>query len=290
MEILEEYILLNTLFKLGSVLLIFGVAIILHRLSGPVARLLLSSQAQSDQTEPETTLQPYLEGWLPHELTVEYPLRLERRQTLRDLVSSLLSVTVFLTATITSLALFTDVGTLIWIVGFFTAGISFAAGRFVGDLLSGASIIFQDKLAVGEKIRINSQFVEIEGIVEHINLKSTCLRARTGELYIINNGELRYICNYSRGPYSSTSLYIKIASVNLMQALSLLNKLGPEAQKFFPELKEPWLVLSEMGTLDQTIQITLALKTGFGQAAQLRPKLMIFIQKHFALADIPFAK
>lgn len=291
MEILEEYTFLNTILKLVAVFLIFGVALVLHRLARPVARLLMSSShAPPSQNEPDTTLQPYFESWLPHELIEEYPLRLERRHTLRDLVSSLLSVTVFLTATMSCLALFTDIATMIWIIGFFTAGISFAAGPFVGDLLSGFSIIFQDKLSVGEKIRINSQNVEIEGIVEHINLKSTRLRARTGELYIINNGELRYICNYSRGPFSSTSLYIKIDSINLMRALPLLNKLGPEAQNFYPELKEPWLVLSEMGTLAQTTQLTLALKTDFGQATRLRPKLMAFIQKHFALADIPFAK
>ena len=193
-------------------------------------------------------------------------------------------------ANLAALTTLTDADTLVWTVGFFTAGLSFAAGPVVGDLLSGASIIFQDKLVVGEKIRINSQFVQIEGIVERINLKSTQLRARTGEMYIVNNGELRYICNFSRGPYSATSLRIKIAATDLLPALALLNRLAPEAPRLFTELNEPWLVFSESGTMDHTTELTLALKTDFGRAAQLRPKLMVFLQHHFAMEKITFAK
>lgn len=289
METLTEHTVFNTLLKLAAVFLIFGAAIVLNRLSGPIAGLLLPRARSQPNVDDNVQAVPRVaERWLPHELIEGQPMRLERRRTLQQLVASTLSVAGFVTAAVISLALFTDVATLIWTVGFFTAGISFAAGPFVGDLLSGASIIFQDKLVVGEKIRINSQFIEIEGIVEHINLKSTRLRARTGEMYIVNNGELRYICNFSRGPFSSASLQVKVASVNLMRALALLNKLGPEAPTIFPELKETWLVLSESGTLDQTTILTVAFKTDFGQAARLRPKLMAFIQKRFALADIPF--
>ncbi|MCB0193943.1 MAG: mechanosensitive ion channel family protein [Anaerolineae bacterium] len=286
MEIAQGNILLNTLLKLLFISMIFGSAIILQRLSRIIAGLLLPRahrRAKHDKTKTAPTV-----SLDPQDMLLQ-TLSLERRRTLQDLIASTISVSGFIAAAIASLAFFTDVATMIWTVGFFTAGISFAAGPFVGDLLSGFSIIFQDKLVVGEKIRINSQLEQIEGLVESINLKSTRLRARTGEMYIVNNGELRYICNYSRGPFSSTSLYVTIPSVHLMPALTLLNTLGPEAQNVFPELKEPWLVLSETGTLDHSTQLTLALKTDFGQAARLRPKLMAFIQERFALANIPFA-
>ncbi|MCB0208954.1 MAG: mechanosensitive ion channel family protein [Anaerolineae bacterium] len=284
MEALQEFFVLNTFLKLVFVSLIFGVAILLQRLSLSIAGLLLPRAHKQAKYNETTTasLESHDHLLLPH-------LPLERRRTLQELIANTISVTGFILAAMTSLAFFTDIDTMIWTVGFFTAGISFAAGPFVSDLLSGLSIIFQDKLVVGEKIRINSQAERIEGIVERINLKSTCLRARTGEMYIVNNGELRYICNYSRGPFSSSSLYVNIASVHLMRAIALLNTLGPEAQTIFPELKEPWLILSETGTLNQATQLTLAFKTDFGQAARLRPKLMAFIQERFALANIPFA-
>ncbi|MCB0167042.1 MAG: mechanosensitive ion channel family protein [Anaerolineae bacterium] len=293
MVILESSFLLDALFKLTMVMLIFSAATLLHRLSEQLAGLILRfgyRHNATDQAETKPERHPVLEDWLPDELITVEPLRLEQQRTLKELLSSLISVTAFTTAAVVTLALFTDTETLIWTVGFFTAGLSFAAGPVVGDLLSGASIIFQDKLVVGEKIRINSQFVPIEGIVERINLKSTKLRARTGEMYIVNNGELRYICNFSRGPYSATSLRIKIAAPDLLPALALLNRLAPEAPRVFPELNEPWLVFSESGTMDHTIELTLALKTDFGRAAQLRPKLMVFLQHHFSLENIAFAK
>ncbi|MCB9078534.1 MAG: mechanosensitive ion channel [Anaerolineaceae bacterium] len=289
---LESFILLNALIKLGMVVLIFSAATLLHRLAEHLAGLILrfghrNHTPEQAETKPKRHL--VLEDWLPDELITIEPLRLERQRTLRELLSSLISVTAFITAAIISLALFADTDTLVWTIGFFTAGISFAAGPVVGDLLSGVSIIFQDKLVVGEKIRINSQFIPIEGIVERINLKSTQLRARTGEMYIVNNGELRYICNFSRGPYSATSLRIKIAAADLLPALALLNRLAPEAPRVFPELNEPWLVFSEAGTMDHTTELTLALKIDFGQAARLRPKLMVFLQHHFAMEKIAFA-
>ena len=293
MAFLESSILLNALFKLALVMLVFSAATLLHRLSKHIAGLILrfgSRHSDEDQSETKPDRHPALGDWLPDELITIEPLRLERQTTLKELLSSLISVTAFSTTAILSLALFTDADTLVWTVGFFTAGLSFAAGPVVGDLLSGASIIFQDKLVVGEKIRINSQFVQIEGIVERINLKSTQLRARTGEMYIVNNGELRYICNFSRGPYSATSLRIKIAATDLLPALALLNRLAPEAPRLFTELNEPWLVFSESGTMDHTTELTLALKTDFGRAAQLRPKLMVFLQHHFAMEKITFAK
>lgn len=290
---LETSLLLDALFKLVLVMLIFSGATMIHRLSKHIAGLILRfgprrSTVAPVETKPER--HPTLEHWLPDELIAIEPIRPERQVTLKELISSLISVTAYTTAAVVTLALFTDADTLIWTVGFFTAGLSFAAGPVVGDLLSGASIIFQDKLVVGEKIRINSQFVPIEGIVERINLKSTKLRARTGEMYIINNGELRYICNFSRGPYSATSLRIKIAAADLLPALALLNRLAPEAPRVFPELNEPWLVFSESGAMDHTMELTLALKTDFGRAAQLRPKLMVFLQHHFSLENIAFAK
>jgi len=69
--------------------------------------------------------------------------------------------------------------------------------------------------------------------------------------------------------------------------LPLLKSLGQETVKLLPTIKEPWQVISESGTIGQNTELTLVVKTNFGEAATLRPQLLRLVQKRLALADIP---
>jgi small conductance mechanosensitive channel len=328
MEILEQFILISTIFKLINVVIVFSLAWLIHRLSWRIAGLFLRGKdfglasrltSQHDDlahdvapTEPYNNSHQYgtgnssrrnraimakvskqlmvLDKWLPAEFKTPRQLRRERKQTLQELVANAISVVVFLTAILVSFSQFAGPETVIWVTGLFGTALAFAGRTFIGDYLAGLVIIFQDKFAVGDKIQIKAQMEIIEGVVEHVSLNATWLRAATGELYIISNGEMRFICNFSRGLYSSANITVSIPATDLEKSLQLLQDLSQEAVNLLPELKEPWKVISETGTLGQNVELTMVAMAHFGQAAVLRPRLLTLVQERLAQADIILAK
>ena len=109
---------------------------------------------------------------------------------------------------------------------------------------------------------------------------------RTGELYVISNGEMRFICNYSRGLYSAANVTLKIAARDLGRALPLLRHLGQEATTLLEDLREPWQVISESGVMAEQIELTLAVRAHFGHAVSLRPRLLSLVHERLAQAGI----
>ena len=259
-ETVERFILVSTTFSLLRIAIYFILAWLVHRLAWRIASVILHLHgftlpsglpSQFNRfAHTAAMLKKWISGfneWLPDELKATHKLRQERQETLQELVSSGVSLLAFLGAILASLREFAEPDTIVWMVGLFGTAFAFAGRTFIGDFLAGLSIIFQDKFDVGENILIKAQFEKIEGTVEHVSLNATWLRARTGELYIIANAEMRFVCNFSRGLHSSANIIVKIATADLNRALPLLKNLGQEAVALFPSLEEPWQVISEMG-------------------------------------------
>lgn len=209
-------------------------------------------------------------------------LRTERQQTLRGLISSVITFLAFTAATLFSIGLFVGAETMIWAVGLFSAAFGLGARPIISDFLTGISFLFEDSFDVGEKVEI----MGVEGVVEAVNLRTMSLRAPTGELYTMPNGEVRLIRNFSRGRFSSAKITLKIASEDLGQIVPLLEELGQEAVHELPNLLEPWQVISESGIIGQQTELTLAAKARFGQAAAMRPRLLAFVQERLEAAGI----
>jgi moderate conductance mechanosensitive channel len=222
-----------------------------------------------------------LDGYVPTQLRIKE----ERRRTLNQLVASLITFVAFLIATIFALGRFMDATTLIWMIGLFSAAFGLGARPLIADFLTGLSFMFEDTVQVGEKVEL----MGIQGVIEHINLRTLAIRAQSGELYTVPNGEVRVLRNFSRSQHSSAELTIRLAHSDLPRALTLLQALGSEAATQFPNLVEPWHILNTTGVLAQHVELTLLCKARFGQAADLRLKLLVFLQEKLAEADIQFA-
>ncbi len=207
----------------------------------------------------------------------------ERKQTLESLLSSGVTGIAYLIALLASIGLFVDVSTLAWTVGLFSAAFGLGARPIISDILTGIGFIFEDTFSVGEKVEV----LEIEGVIEEINLRTTLIRAPSGELFVIPNGEIRTIRNFSRGRFSMARVYIKINAVDLGAVLDLLETMEDEAVLMLPNMLEPWKVLSEMGSLGQHTQLTLLVKTRYGRAAELQPRLLSFLHEKFSEHAIP---
>lgn len=211
--------------------------------------------------------------------------RPERQETLQSLIASAISVIALTAATLASVGQFVEATTLVWMVGLFSAAFGLGARPLISDFLTGISLIFEDTFAVGEKV----EMLGVEGVIEAVNLRTTMMRAPTGELYVVPNGEVRVVRNFSRGRFSTANIQLKIASADLSRALPLLEELGKEAVVILPNLLEPWQVVSESGVIGQQTALTLLAKARFGKAAEMRPRLLALVQERLAEADIALA-
>ena len=174
-----------------------------------------------------------------------------------------------------SLSQFVETTTLIWMIGLFGAGFGLSARPLISDVMAGTSFTFEDTFAVGEKVEI----LTIEGIIEAITLRTTWLRAPTGELFTIPNGDIRVVRNFSRGRFSMANITLKIPAADLERTVQLLEVMGQDAMDGLPNLIEPWRVISETGIIGQTAELTLIAKARFGNAAEMRPKLLALVHK-----------
>jgi small conductance mechanosensitive channel len=202
-------------------------------------------------------------------------LRHERRITLQSLIASGISIFAFTLFFVASFALFVDFDSLLWVIGLFTAGFGLGARPLISDFLTGISFIFEDTFDVGEKVEI----LGVEGVIEAVNLRTSTLRSPTGELYIVPNGEIRLIRNFSRGRFSTIKITLKLAGGDLGQAITILEGMAEDAVIQLPNLLEPWQVISESGIIGQNTDLTLVVKARFGHGAEMRPRLLALVQE-----------
>jgi len=212
-------------------------------------------------------------------------VRIERLQTVQSLFASIISFFAFASAALASLGIFVDGDTIVWMVGLFSAAFGLGARPLLSDFLTGVGFLFEDPFDLGEKVEL----LGIEGVVEQVNLRTTLLRAPTGEVYTIPNGEIRVIRNFSRGRFSMANISLKVRAGDLTQTLQLLTDLGEEAVQLLPNLLESWQVISQSGAIGQQTELTLVTKARFGKAAEMRPRLLALVQERLEQENIQLA-
>ena len=184
------------------------------------------------------------------------------------------------------LALFVPPETLIWIVGLFSAAFGFGARGLVADFLAGGSYIFQNTFAIGEKVEFYLSANKVEGTVEAVNVRNTLVRAPTGELFTVPNGEIGVVRNFTRANLSATKIRLNVPSEVLGRALDVLDTLGHEAVGLLPELLESWQVISTTEAAGPYTEVTVLANSAFGQAAMLRLRLIALIYERLQAAGI----
>jgi small conductance mechanosensitive channel len=209
-----------------------------------------------------------------------------RRNTLRYLVASLISITAYLVAAILAFGQFISLTNLAIVATILANAFGFAARDFIGDLLNGLSNIFEDRFDLGERVQVVRVGDAVEGVVEKLTVRTVSIRTRTGELIIVPQGEIRILRNYSRGSFTGTSVSISVSAGDLSPAMSLLQKLGDEAPSVLPDLIEPWRVISEDGSVRGTADLTIYARAEYGRGAELRLKMLALIQERLAGAGI----
>jgi small-conductance mechanosensitive channel len=210
----------------------------------------------------------------------------ERRRTLEGLIASLIALLAMVVTLVATLALFVPSQTLIWIVGLFSAAFGLGARGMVADFVSGGSFIFHNTFAIGEKVEFYLSANKVEGIIEAVNVRNTLVRAPTGELFTVPNGEIGVVRNFSRANLSATKIRLNVPSEALGRALDLLDALGLEAVGLLPELREPWQIISTSDAAGSCTEVTVLAYSSFGQAATLRLRLIALIYERLQAAGL----
>jgi moderate conductance mechanosensitive channel len=119
----------------------------------------------------------------------------ERRQkTIARLLQSVISYVVYFSAIIAILSiLHIKVAGLLAGAGIVGLAVGFGAQSLVKDVITGFFIIFEDQFGVGDYIKVNAA----EGTVVEIGLRTTKINGATGEQFIIPNGAIGEVINYS---------------------------------------------------------------------------------------------
>ena len=158
-----------------------------------------------------------------------------RVETLRGLVDSILRYLVYFVAAVTILdTLGVGVTSVLAGAGIVGLAVGFGAQNLVKDVITGFFIIFENQYTVGEYISIAG----VSGIVQEVGLRVTKVKAFAGDLYIIPNGNISQVTNYSRGNMRAL-IDITIAhEEDIDKALAVLEETSRHLADQVPEIVE----------------------------------------------------
>jgi moderate conductance mechanosensitive channel len=157
---------------------LFGVALVISRLSAFVARHVL---AWHDRRNRDTDLEAT--GKIAD---------LKRRETLVSVIRTGIAYAAFAAATVLSVAQLTGgVDRLTAIAGasFFLIVAGFAAQRILIDILAGFTMFVERWYSVGDTVVLVAA-VELQGVVEDVSIRRTKLRSLNGEVIQVHNGQI----------------------------------------------------------------------------------------------------
>lgn len=129
------------------------------------------------------------------------PREIRRLTTLNKVVKTGTRASIWTVGIMVILGQFTDVGSLLAVAGVGTLAIGFGAQGIVEDVMSGFVIVFENQFSVGDYVTIDENHY---GIVESIGIRTTCVRELNGGLFIIHNGKIDRLVNYSKGFIKAT--------------------------------------------------------------------------------------
>jgi small-conductance mechanosensitive channel len=185
------------------------------------------------------------------------PLKLDKRRTrtIGKLIGNIITYVVnFIMILMLLVQLGINMGPILASAGVVGLAIGFGAQSLVKDVITGFFIIFEDQFAVGDAIQINN----FKGNVEEIGLRVTKIRSGNGELYIIPNGTISQVTNFS--VYNSVAnIDVSIShEENVDKAVQILRDVVKDRVGVIDNLvKEPTVLgVQKLGPTEIVLRIT----------------------------------
>jgi small-conductance mechanosensitive channel len=83
---------------------------------------------------------------------------------------------------------------LIASAGILGVALGLGAQTLVRDVLSGIFMLVEDQYGVGDQVDV----LDVQGVVEKVGLRVTCVRDKKGTLWYLRNGEILKVGNQSQ--------------------------------------------------------------------------------------------
>lgn len=208
----------------------------------------------------------------------------KRNQTLISVLQNTVSIFIWFVVIVMILETFNvPVTTLLAGAGVVGLAIGFGAQSLVKDMITGFFIILENQFDKGDFVRINTSGTTVsEGEVLSIGLRISRIQGYEGELFVIPNGIISEVINFSK--YNSVSfLDINISiEEDADQVEEMLNEFSDRAMDIEEELVEPPTVMGMNGIANGEAIMRLMLVTQpmehFGVTRRMRKE----VKKHLA--------
>jgi small conductance mechanosensitive channel len=119
--------------------------------------------------------------------------------------------------------------------GILSLAISLGSQRLIADLISGTLILIEDQYAIGDFVTLNDNAF---GRVERLNLRSTSLRNRQGNVITLSNSDIKQVNNLSKD-WARAKLYIPVhSSADVDRTIEVIQQVIEEmkADSFWSDL------------------------------------------------------
>ena len=226
----------------------------------------------------------------PLKKSKNYKKRISRANTLIPLLQSISKYVIYFIAGVMVLKeLGVDTTAIIASAGVVGLAIGFGAQSLVKDVLSGAFLLFEGIISVGDSVNVG----EHSGTVEVIGLRNIHLRKYSGELRVIPYGEVASFGNFNKG-YMRAIVKVGVAyEQDVEKGMKTLEEI---ADKWAEENKDIVLeapivqgVLS-LGSSEVTLRVSIKVKpmTHWGAERELKRRIKsTFDEKGI---EIPFPR
>jgi small conductance mechanosensitive channel len=194
----------------------------------------------------------------PEEVEVE---RAKRTETLARIILQIVRIVVLVIAVLMCLKeVGIDIGPLLAGVGIVGLAVGFGAQSLVKDIISGFFILLENRMNVGDVVRIAGE----AGLVESVGLRVTVLRDLEGKVHVIPNGEITTLTNMTK-EWSRAVLDIGVAyKEDVDRVIDVLKEIGrglEQDETFGPLIIEPMEVLGLDSFGDSSVIIKVMFKT-----------------------------
>lgn len=198
----------------------------------------------------------------------------QKGQTLVPLLQSICQYTLYFGSVLMMLRVF-EVDTTPILAGAGIVGLAGGLGAqsLVTDVVSGFFILFENQYLVGDIVRIG----DASGCVEAVSIRHTQIRDEQGKLFIIPNGQIKTVVNFSKG-YVNAVVDVKVpTSTNLEQVMRDLAEAGQRLRTQRPEVLDATEIkgLVDLTPTDMVVRAVTRVEPGTHEAMQLEYRRML---------------
>lgn len=217
----------------------------------------------------------------------------KRNQTLISVLENTVSIFIWFVVVMMILQTFNvPVATLLAGAGVVGLAIGFGAQSLVKDMITGFFIILENQFDKGDFVRINTSGTTVaEGEVFFIGLRITKIQGYEGELFIIPNGTINEVVNFSK--YNSIAFLDINVSIeeDLDRVEDLLSAFTENAMNIEETLSEPPQVLGlngiESGEAIMRVMLVTEPMAHFGATRRMRKEVKRYLADNGIYISVP---